>query len=55
MPHLNVAEFESVLKVFNLALKLELKILKMIRDSATVCGWIKIIMKKTIKNKMIVK
>ena len=51
--HINIAELEAVLKGINLCLKWGLKVITVLTDSATVCGWIKMTIseEKRVKTK----
>lgn len=39
--HINLSELEAVLKGVGLAIKLDLKLIEVISDSQTVCGWLR--------------
>ena len=51
--HINIAELEAVVRGINLALKWGLREIKAVTDSATVCGWVRLMLseEKRIKTK----
>ena len=51
--HINIAELEAVVRGVNLALKWRLREIEVVADSATVCGWVRLMLseEKRIKTK----
>ena len=51
--HINIAELEAVVRGVNLALKWGLREIEVVTDSATVCGWVRLMLseEKRIKTK----